>query len=848
MTVSQSAPAQIVTGVTTISAGGFHSFLRKFDGSVWAKGRNDYGQLGDGSLINPGSLENVLSLTGVTQTITFDALAATTYSVTPFPLSATTTSGLTLTYSIVSGPATINGSTMTLTGIGTVTVRVSQAGNATYAAATPVDRSFNVTKAAQTLTFNTLSAKIYGDAPFTVSATASSALSPVFSIVSGPATIIGSTVTITGVGTVVVRAAQAGNANYTAATSVDQNFTVSKGTATVTLGGLTQSYTGTAHPATATTTPAGLAVTFTYDGSVTSPINAGSYAVTGTIINSLLYQGSTSGTLVIGKAAQTITFAAPPAKTYSATPFAVSAAASSKLAPTFSIVSGPATINGNMITLTGGGIVVVRAEQAGNTNYAAATPVDRSFTVTKIAQTITFAPPATVLMKASPLTLTATASSKLPVTLSVVSGPATLGDDGKTLTLTGAGTVVVQAVQAGNNGYLAAPTLLRTIKVSQVAQTITFTLPATAAMRTLPLTLTATASSGLPVSYTVVSGPATLGVDGKTLTVASAGTVVVKATQAGDTVYLAAPAVQKTIKVTQTVQTIAFTLPTTAFMSASPFTLNATASSTLPVTFTVVSGPATLGVDGKTLTVTAAGSVVVKATQTGNLFYLAAPAVQKTITVSQATQVITFTLPTTATTNASPLALTATSSASLPVSYTVVSGPATIGPDDQSLVLTGVGTVSVRASQTGNTNVKAALPVVKSIKITAAVAAKSLASKPSTEPLSPLAGSYEALLIGTEASSSLGLPVGTLDLNLDPSAGRFTAILTLADEPAPLFISGTVEVGGTADNPIFTGYWPDPTGGSTTTVQIAVSGDGLVASVSKAGQIIAETEIGVVAY
>ena len=677
-------------------------------------------QAGNATYAAATPVDRSFNVTKAAQTITFGALSAKTYGDAPFTVSATASSGLAPTFSIFSGPATISGNTVTITGAGTVVVRASQAGNTNYNAATAVDQNFNVAKAAQTLTFNTLSAKIYGDAPFTVSATASSALSPVFSIVSGPATIIGSTVTITGVGTVVVRAAQAGNANYTAATSVDQNFTVSKGTATVTLGGLTQSYTGTAHPATATTTPAGLAVTFTYDGSVTSPINAGSYAVTGTIINSLLYQGSTSGTLVIGKAAQTITFAAPPAKTYSATPFAVSAAASSKLAPTFSIVSGPATINGNMITLTGGGIVVVRAEQAGNTNYAAATPVDRSFTVTKIAQTITFAPPATVLMKASPLTLTATASSKLPVSFSVVSGPATLGDDGKTLTLTGAGTVVVQAVQAGNDGYLAAPTLLKTIKVSQVAQTITFTLPATAALRTLPLTLTATASSGLPVTYTVVSGPATLGDDGKTLTVASAGTVVVNATQAGNAVYLAAPAVQRTIKVTQTMQTIAFTLPTTAFMSASPFTLNATASSGLPVTFTVVSGPATIGVDGKTLTVTAAGAVVVRATQTGNLFYLAAPAVQKTITVSQATQVITFTLPTTAKTNASPMALTATSSAGLTVSFAVVSGPATIGVDGQSLVLTGAGTVSVRASQIGNTNVKAALPVVRSIKITAA--------------------------------------------------------------------------------------------------------------------------------
>ena len=48
-----------------------------------------------------------------------------------------------------------------------------------------------------------------------------------FSIVSGPARIIGSTITLSGaVGTVVVRAFQTGNANYNAATPVDQSFSV----------------------------------------------------------------------------------------------------------------------------------------------------------------------------------------------------------------------------------------------------------------------------------------------------------------------------------------------------------------------------------------------------------------------------------------------------------------------------------------------------------------------------------------------------------------------------------------------------------------------------------------------
>lgn len=63
-----------------------------------------------------------------------------------YPLDATASSGLTVSYSITSGAsiATLNGSTLTFTGVGSVTVQASQAGNGTYAAATPVSQTFTV--------------------------------------------------------------------------------------------------------------------------------------------------------------------------------------------------------------------------------------------------------------------------------------------------------------------------------------------------------------------------------------------------------------------------------------------------------------------------------------------------------------------------------------------------------------------------------------------------------------------------------------------------------------------------------------------------------------------------------
>lgn len=132
------------------------------------------------------------------------------------------------------------------------------------------------------------------------------------------------------------------------------------------------------------TTSAGLTTTYT-------AANAAAYfRVTLSAIAS--YGGGTYGTPVGTTATlhyaaqplvQTIAFAALPDVAYSATPIALNATASSGLAVTFSVVSGPAALNGSRLTLTGAGPVTVRAAQSGDATYAAATAVERTFTVTR---------------------------------------------------------------------------------------------------------------------------------------------------------------------------------------------------------------------------------------------------------------------------------------------------------------------------------------------------------------------------------------------------------------------------------------------------------------------------------
>ena len=76
--------------------------------------------------------------------------------------------------------------------------------------------------------------------------------------------------------------------------------------ATVTLGNLSATFDGTPKSVSVTTDPAELSFEVTYDGALTVPTAAGSYAVVATITDPN-YEGTASGTLVISKASATVT-------------------------------------------------------------------------------------------------------------------------------------------------------------------------------------------------------------------------------------------------------------------------------------------------------------------------------------------------------------------------------------------------------------------------------------------------------------------------------------------------------------------------------------------------------------
>src|SRR5262249_48220220 len=105
------------------------------------------------------------------------------------------------------------------------------------------------------------------------------------------------------------------------------------------------------------------------------------------------YQMSVDDVAVTGPpASQSITVPPIADHTYGDSSFSLTATASSGLPVNFSVLSGPATLSGNVLTLTGAGAVTVRASQSGNPSYSPAVDVDRSFTVNPAALVVTADP------------------------------------------------------------------------------------------------------------------------------------------------------------------------------------------------------------------------------------------------------------------------------------------------------------------------------------------------------------------------------------------------------------------------------------------------------------------------
>ncbi|MFH0908252.1 MAG: MBG domain-containing protein [bacterium] len=559
-----------------------------------------------------------------------------------------------------------------------------------------------VARADQTIAFTMPETEFITDTVL-LSATASSGLPVTFAVTSGPGTILdGNRLVFTGIGDVVVRASQAGNANWNPAPDVRDLIVVTKAPAEVALNDLNQTYDGTPRVVAATTVPPELNVVITYDGSATPPVGAGSYAVMGTV-DDARFEGRAIGILVVAQADQTIAFVMPETA-FITNMVVLGATASSGLPVAFAVTSGPGTIlDGNHLVFTGTGDVVVTASQAGDANWNPAPDVTDLIAVTKAVAEVTLND-LNQMYDGAPRVVTATT---VPPDLNMV------------ITYDGSATPPVTAGTYAVMGTVDDPRFegraVGTLVVAQADQTIAFTLSETALI-TNTVVLSATADSGLPVAFAVTAGPGTI-LDGADLTFTGTGDVVVTASQVGDANWNPALDVTNTIAVTKVMAEVTLNDLNQTYDGA-PRVVTAT---TVPTNLNVV-----ITYDGSTNPPVGAGAYAVTGTVDDPIFQGCAI---ETLVVARADQTLAFTMPETMfITNT--VALSATASSDLPVTFTVTSGPGTI-LDGTNLVFRDVGDVVVMASQVGNADWNPAPDVTNTIAVNAVVNL-ALASRGST--------------------------------------------------------------------------------------------------------------------
>jgi hypothetical protein len=169
------------------------------------------------------------------QTIALPSLPNVTYGAGATLLPSTTSAGLPITYTLT-GPATLKGSSLVITGAGTVTLTATQAGNGSYSPVTLTD-SFTVAKAASTTTLSSSSGVATTGTPVTLTTqVASTAGTPTGTItfLNGSTVLGTATVSSTGSATLTLSTLPTGALSLTANYSGDANFLASVSALSVT--------------------------------------------------------------------------------------------------------------------------------------------------------------------------------------------------------------------------------------------------------------------------------------------------------------------------------------------------------------------------------------------------------------------------------------------------------------------------------------------------------------------------------------------------------------------------------------------------------------------------------------
>ncbi len=515
---------------------------------------------------------------------------------------------------------------------------------------------------------------------------------------------------------------------------------------------------------------------------------------------------------------QTISFAQPPAVDFSVGgSFTVSASADSNVdgllvsfsssTPSVCTVAAPGTSPAT-VNIVSGGDCVLTATQGGNTNWNPAEPVQRTVTINRIAQFITFGSLPIRPAGAAPFTVSATSDSGLPVSFSSLT-PATCTVSGNLVSYVAPGVCEIAADQAGNASYNPAVQEVRDfvyIAIEIEGDAVDGTVDES---YFVSFNATSDGSANPPFAY-VLTGDAVPGVTLNATTGAlsgvptTAGTYTFTITATDSSVAgpdrIGAPysgSRELTIEIAKADQTINVTAPASVpyAPAAATFNVSAVATSALPVSVAstttdvcTATGTSTAGSD-VAVTIVSGGDCVLRFSQAGNDDWNAAPDVLTTVEITRIPQAITFApLPNRAAPS-DDFPLSASSDSGLAVSFASTT-PAVCTLTGNSVVYVAPGVCSITASQAGNASYEPATDVTRSFSYVA------ITVSPETLPAGTRNAAYSQQItasgIGASPPFTFAVTAGSLPPGLSlgsngalsgtpTSAGDFNFTVTATD-------------------------------------------------------------------
>ena len=575
----------------------------------------------------------------------------------------------------------------------------------------------------QNISFQAIPNKVYGTYLFSPSVTSDSDLQVTLETTTPTVcTVVDEYVNIIKVGSCSLTASQPGDADYAAAIPVTQKFSITPANLTVTASSPSVPYWITKP----TVTPV-------YSGFVNSEKESSTNFTIGLIPPACLISAPLSSqnkkvkTNCSGGSATNYTFtyvngtatiASLSDVVYGSTPFSLSAGSTSALTVTFASPTPTiCSVVKTTVTLLKVGTCSITATQIGDSKSS----VTESFKVTPATLVVTASSPSVIFGGSKPLvsaSYSGFVNGDKETSASFKDGLVEPTCSTSYTILSEADSEPTTSCSGGSAANYTFSFVDGVVNIEKASQTITFGSLVNQVYGSASFIIAATSSAQVPVSFSSTT-PAVCSVSNTTVSVLKVGKCTIAADQAGDASYAPATAITQSFTVTPAVLTVTASSPTVTYGSTKPaitpvyskFLNGDTQSSetfktgliapTCGTSYTPLSPVGT-----SPITLCSGGS-------SANYTFIF---VDSTVTITKASQAITFNPPSTKTYGASNVALTASSNSNLAISFSSLS-PKTCSVESGKVSILAAGLCELSASQSGDSNFNAAISVTASFTI-----------------------------------------------------------------------------------------------------------------------------------